>query len=185
MAVRIQLRRDTSANWASENPTLAQGEVGLDMTAGRFKIGDGATAWASLPYHGGTAWGAITGTLSSQTDLQNALDAKGNATTVTVNAQTGTTYTLVVADAGKLVTLANADPITVTVPENGDEAIPVDSVIALQQLGVGQVTVEGDTGVTINGVTPGDETLVDAQHLTTAVLRKTATNTWVLTGAVE
>lgn len=45
---RIQLRRDTSANWSSNNPTLASGEVGVDTTNNLFKIGNGATAWNSL-----------------------------------------------------------------------------------------------------------------------------------------
>lgn len=52
MADRIQVRRDTAANWASVNPTLAQGEHGYDTTTKRMKVGDGSTAWNSLPYFG-------------------------------------------------------------------------------------------------------------------------------------
>jgi hypothetical protein len=51
---RIQLRRDTAANWTSANPTLAQGEGGFETDTGKLKIGDGATAWASLAYLGGS-----------------------------------------------------------------------------------------------------------------------------------
>jgi hypothetical protein len=52
---RIQLRRDTAANWTSANPILAAGEVGVEYTADtataeKFKIGDGTTAWTTLPY---------------------------------------------------------------------------------------------------------------------------------------
>lgn len=50
MASQIQLRRDTGSNWASVNPTLAQGEIGINTTTGQFKIGDGSTAWNSLSY---------------------------------------------------------------------------------------------------------------------------------------
>lgn len=50
MALLIQLRRDTSANWTSSNPTLAQGEMGLETDTNKFKFGDGITAWNSLPY---------------------------------------------------------------------------------------------------------------------------------------
>lgn len=50
MSVLIQLRRDTVANWTSINPTLAQGEVGVELSTGKFKIGDGSTAWTSLVY---------------------------------------------------------------------------------------------------------------------------------------
>jgi hypothetical protein len=101
---------------------------------------------------------------------------------VSINAQTGTTYTLVLTDAGKLVTLANGPAITV--PLNSSVAFPVGTVIALQQLGVGAVSVEGPSGVTINGTDPGSETLTDGQYTTTAALTKHAIDVWTLTGAV-
>ena len=104
---------------------------------------------------------------------------------VLINAQTGTTYTLVLADAGKLVALDNGAAITLTVPTNATAAFPVGTVIALQQLGAGAVDVEGASGVTINGVDPGSESLTDAQYLTTAALTKHSADEWTLTGAVE
>lgn len=80
MADLIQFRRDTAVNWTSSNPTLAQGELGYETDTETFKIGDGSTAWSSLLYFsgggGGGSWGTITGTLSAQTDLQTALNAK-------------------------------------------------------------------------------------------------------------
>jgi len=50
MAIQIQLRRGSSSLWASQNPILAQGELGLDLTSSRFKIGDGIKTWNVLPY---------------------------------------------------------------------------------------------------------------------------------------
>lgn len=50
MVVQIQVRRDTAANWTSNDPTLAEGEMGLETDTTFFKFGDGATAWTSLPY---------------------------------------------------------------------------------------------------------------------------------------
>lgn len=50
MATKIQFRRDTEANWTSVNPILSEGELGLDLTNTKIKIGDGATSWTSLPY---------------------------------------------------------------------------------------------------------------------------------------
>jgi hypothetical protein len=119
---------------------------------------------------------------AAQGDLADSAVQPGDP--VSINAQTGTTYTLVLGDAGKLVTLANGSAITVTVPLNSSVAFPVGTAIALQQLGAGAVSVEGPSGVTINGTDPGSETLTDAQYLTTAVLTKHATNTWTLTGSV-
>jgi hypothetical protein len=48
--VRIQLRRGTAAEWASVDPVLAAGEMGLETDTGDFKFGDGTTAWSSLNY---------------------------------------------------------------------------------------------------------------------------------------
>ena len=50
MANRIQLRRGGAQEWANSNPTLAQGEFGIELDTGRIKIGDGVTAWNSLRY---------------------------------------------------------------------------------------------------------------------------------------
>ena len=50
MADTIQIRRDTAANWASVNPVLAQGEMGLETDTERMKLGDGVTAYNSLNY---------------------------------------------------------------------------------------------------------------------------------------
>jgi len=47
---RILLRRDTAANWTSGNAVLASGEVGYETNTGKFKIGNGTTAWNSLGY---------------------------------------------------------------------------------------------------------------------------------------
>jgi len=47
---RIQLRRDSATNWQTINPSLLQGEIGLDLTNKRMKIGDGFTSWNDLPY---------------------------------------------------------------------------------------------------------------------------------------
>jgi len=66
---------------------------------------------------------------------------------LTLNAQTGTTYSLVVGDATyKLVTLSNAAAITVTVPPS---LFAIGDTINLQQIGAGQVTFAAGSGVTI------------------------------------
>jgi hypothetical protein len=50
MTSRLQNRRDTAANWTSNNPTLAAGEIGLETDTAKFKMGDGTTAWNLLAY---------------------------------------------------------------------------------------------------------------------------------------
>ena len=56
MASRIKLRRDTSTNWTSVDPILANGEMGIEADTRRVKIGNGAAKWSALDY-------AITGDL--------------------------------------------------------------------------------------------------------------------------
>lgn len=50
MSTRIQIRRDTAADWTSNNPTLTEGEMGFETDTNKLKIGDGSTAWNSLAY---------------------------------------------------------------------------------------------------------------------------------------
>jgi hypothetical protein len=47
---RILVRRDTSTQWSQINPALHQGEIGMDLTNKRMKVGDGFSNWNDLPY---------------------------------------------------------------------------------------------------------------------------------------
>jgi hypothetical protein len=108
MAVQtlLQVRRGTTSEWISANPTLSAGEWGLDTSLRKYKIGDGLTAWNSLPYASilpnssdlvgtsgiGISFSATTGTpvtvsvtgiLSSQiNDFNAAVDARVTAASV-------------------------------------------------------------------------------------------------------
>jgi len=55
MASKIQIRRDSAADWTSANPTLAVGEMGYETDTGKLKFGDGTTAWNSLGYFNDTS----------------------------------------------------------------------------------------------------------------------------------
>ena len=94
---------------------------------------------------------------------------------LTLNAQTGTTYTLVANDVNKLVTLSNASAVTVTVP-NG--VFTTGQQINLQSIGTGQTTVASDGTTTITS-TPGLK--IRAQY-SAATLICTGTNTFTLIG---
>jgi len=50
MPEQVQIRRDTAALWTSTDPTLAEGELGMETDTGKLKIGDGTTAWKFLTY---------------------------------------------------------------------------------------------------------------------------------------
>jgi len=94
-----------------------------------------------------------------------------------INAQTGTTYTAVSSDVNKLVTLSNASAITVTIP-NG--VFTVGQQINFLQLGVGQVTFQGDGTSTIVS-NPGVKTRAQYSIATAICI---ATNTFLLTGDI-
>lgn len=76
MADRIQIRRDTKARWADLNPILAAGEMGFEIDNNRLKIGNGITAWNSLPYITETDWSTIITQIDTLTQKLDALEAR-------------------------------------------------------------------------------------------------------------
>ena len=72
MASIIQIRRDTATNWTSANPTLAQGELGLETDTLKLKAGDGSTAWNSASYLIDTG-GYITASYSGDVAITGSL----------------------------------------------------------------------------------------------------------------
>ena len=67
MANKIQIRRDTTANWTASNPILSQGELGLDTTLNKMKIGNGTSQWSALSFFiGDTGATGATGATGPQ-----------------------------------------------------------------------------------------------------------------------
>jgi hypothetical protein len=142
-----------------------------------------------------TATGDIMYASAANTPARLAVGSTGNVLTVAggvptwaapstsdlvTNAQTGTTYTLVLTDKNKLVELSNAAAITLTVPPNSSVAFAVGDMIQILQTAAGQVTVAPGAGVTLNG-NPGLKT---NGQWSAATLVKRATDTWVLFGNI-
>ena len=101
MANRIQLRRGSAQEWSNVNPTLAIGELGIEIDTGRIKIGDGVTSWNSLKYER---------PLESITNTPNTLvqrDADGNF-------QAGTVTGSLIGNAATATRLANTRQIALT-----------------------------------------------------------------------
>lgn len=115
-------------------------------------------------------------------NVGNIKGAAGNdgadGSIVPTNAQTGTTYTLVLTDKGKLVECTNAAEVTLTVPPNSDVAFAVGTVVYVAQGGAGQVTVAAGSGVTIKNAS----TLKTRAQESVLALVKTDTDTWRLMG---
>lgn len=102
--------------------------------------------------------------------------------TRTINAQTGTTYTFVIGDAGNTCTFANASPVTVTVPPNSSVAFPTGTQIDVAATGAGQVTLAQGSGVTINSE---DSKKKLTKQYSGGTLVKTASDTWLLMGSIS
>lgn len=78
MATIIQLRRDSAANWTSVDPTLAEGEMGIETDTLRLKIGNGVDEWTALPYY--TTPGGVTSVAMS---VPTGLEVTGSPITST------------------------------------------------------------------------------------------------------
>ncbi|MDA0898399.1 MAG: hypothetical protein O3A30_03885 [Bacteroidetes bacterium] len=81
----------------------------------------------------------------------------------------------------KVIEANSSSAITITVPTNANEAFPVGTVITITRVGTGEVTIAGDTGVTVNNAAGAR---LRAQW-STATLRKRATDTWLLSGDMK
>jgi len=106
------------------------------------------------------------------------LDAVATAM-IAINAQTGTTYTTVLADDGKLITCDNGSAIALTIPPNSSVAYGIGTQINIMQLGAGQVTITAGAGVTLRSA--GSKLKTSAQYAV-ATCAKIATDTWVVVG---
>lgn len=214
VVTQIQVRRGTASQWTSANPTLASGEWGFESDTGKVKIGNGSTAWNSLGYTGagsvtsitagtGLSGGTITATGTIAIDTATTVDVSTSQTltnktlttpTLTsplinlgINSQTGTTYTPVLADNGKLVTLNNASAITVSIPTDGSVAYPTGAQINFAWItGAGQPTIQAASSGTTTILSTGASSVAPKLRVvnSTATCVKIATDTWIVMGDI-
>jgi hypothetical protein len=198
MATKIQLRRDSSANWTSLNPTLSEGEVGYETNTGKFKIGNGSSLWSALDYFETDLSEYLTTSSASTTYLTQAsasttyltqaagsaylTQASASTTYLTKNldiiaAKTGP-YTLASGDEGDFIQ-ANGT-VTIYVPTDSTFNFAIGTQINLLNIGTGVVSVDAFLpGETTINATPG---LKLRTQWSSATLIKRAANTWVLVG---
>ena len=117
MAVKLQFRRDTAANWTSNNPALAAGELGLETDTETFKLGDGTTVWTSLGYASGIT--GMAGVSVSSITRTAGTGAAGTTDTYTITYSDTSTSTFSVYNGSNgidgtdgAVTLATAQTVT-------------------------------------------------------------------------
>jgi YD repeat-containing protein len=110
MANRIQIRRGTAAEWAADNPILADGEPGVERDTGKQKFGNGVTAWDSLPYASQGPTGPAG--VADDASVQDLIADPGSATRGELNA------TFVPGNPTLVVTY-NGDGSVASTTENG------------------------------------------------------------------
>jgi len=103
---------------------------------------------------------------------------------LTLNAQTGTTYTFVLSDQNKLITASNASAQTYTIPLNSSVAYATGTQINLIQIGAGQVTVQGAGGVTVASNATTSSTPKCRNQYAALTCIKVATDTWYVIGDI-
>ena len=130
--------------------------------------------------------GVTSITAGNITDERNLTTTNLNSgSQILVNNQTGTSYTPVSDDAGKLITLTNTNPITVTIPPHSSVSYSVGTEITFARYGTGAPTIQGGVGVTIlsTGATTAQPELRAQYSVATAV--QTSLNTWLVTGDIQ
>ena len=177
----------SGSEWSSTLPSVGFGTDGSGVDVTFYS----ATAGDTMLWDASDEKLVITGS-----DGQNALEVPDGNVSVTdqltvsgglvaplqINAQTGTTYTLVIGDAGKLVTSSKGSAQTITVPPNSSVAFAVGTQIIVQNIGSANATLAQGSGVTIQSKDSNKE--IDGQYAA-ATLIKTATDTWSLIGALK
>jgi hypothetical protein len=152
----------------------------------RFELTHGLSLGTSLPVALGTIelGHASDTTLSRSAAGEVAVEgnplAQKNPNRIT---QTGTSYDLLLTDAGKIVTMNNGSANTVNIQANASEAYPTNCIIEIRQLGAGITTIQAPSGVIINGV-DGGGAAISNRYQSVGLFRESS-DTWIIDGAHE
>lgn len=129
VGTKLQLRRDTAANWTSINPTLAIGEAGFETDTKKMKVGTGALAWNALSYYG--APNVVTPAFSATPTIDAAAIGPNGVWRMTLTGNV-TASTIINPTDGQMITIQLVQDIiggwTFAWPSNVFNALPIRSV---------------------------------------------------------
>ena len=141
-----------------------------------FAVFGQAVATSMADLLGGTTGQVLSKT--SNTDMDFTWIEQDD-TTLSFNAQTGTTYTLVAADLGKLVTTSNGSPVVVTIPPS---VFSAGNQINLQSIGVGLTSFVAGAGVTITSTGASAAAPILRARYSACTIICTASNVFTVVG---
>ena len=144
--------------------TLGTIDVGDIHISGTASTGTGGVARSVGP--------TFTGTVILPTTTQLLEDYLSITSNTTLS---------VASHSYKAIEVNSTSNLTITVPTNASQAFPIGTVITIIRVNTGEVTIAGDTGVTVNN-SVGNRL---RDQWSTATLRKRATDTWLLSGDIK
>jgi hypothetical protein len=173
----------TGPTGPSGGPTGPTGSTGATGPAGATgPTGAAGTAGATGPTGAASTVTGPTGatgpSVTGPTGATGPSGAQGTWDTAQTISVQSDTYTLVLGDAGKLIRCTKASAMSIIIPTNASAAYSIGQRVDIMQYGVGQVTVSGDTGVTLRS-TPTNK--LRATYSTASII-KIGTDEWVLAG---
>jgi len=159
---KIQLRRDTAANWSSSNPTLAQGEFGLETDTNKGKFGNGTTNYNALAYSIlglATAAEYRDNTPGKALTTDKVWDAMAEVTltdavTIAVDLNTGIDFTVTLAGSRTL-----GNPTNVIVGKRGRIRIKQDATGSRTMAYSSNYEFAGGTAPTLSTTANADDVL--------------------------
>ena len=169
LALTSDITVTSSSTTTLTNKTISLGSNTISGTTAQFNTALSDDDFATL---------AGTETLTNKTLTAPIVN-------LSLNAQTGTTYTFVLSDNGKLVTASNASAQTYTIPPNSSVAYATGAQINIIQIGAGQVTIQGGSGVTVASTGATATTPKLRAQYSTATCIKGGSDTWYVVGDIS
>lgn len=177
-----------------KSTVTAKGDLIVGTASGvvaRQAVGaDGYVLTADSTLTNGVKWAAVSGPAGdvTLTGVQTLTNKTLTAPIITlgVNAQTGTTYTFLAADAANIITASNSSAQTYSIPTNATTAFAIGTQINLIQIGTGQVTVQAATSGTTTVLSTGATAAAPKTRTRYSALTlvKAATDLWYVMGDI-